>query len=658
MPSRRRSAVACLFCREKKLRCDSVQPTCGNCATKGLVCQQGILQPKQRPTNHRIAQLERENQALREQYAHMQKSSPGSPSISRVTPTSPIEATHPEARDSDPTNKPPPYHGPTSTAYDDSTLLPEAPRGDAPLAEESARQSLFAAAARQRQLERLNLAAGRLDFDGVDPAIGMHLLSIYWSRQLYTAQIIYRPAFMRDMACGGPYFSRLLLNAILFVVSKHYPRPELCSDPDDITTAGWRFRQRFTELLRLMFDQSEITTLQALLIMSNALFSRCDERSRSWLYAGNSLNMLIDLGLHVLPSDPTRLTAEELEIRKRVLWGAYLIDKIQCLFQGRHPLLRQVDFNTPLNFWDEYDELEEFQCITYAPAGSRPGVPSLNVTLLTKLCELALIIERIVGELYSVSTRDRAGSPSHMVTEKINADLTKWRNGLPPTVDYLSAPSPQIPLPQSCCLLALYNVLIILSNPPLVTDRNGGSNRFRPAHEGVAACTGAANQIAQILRDYCQHYSIASAPYMLSYATYISATIHAHIAAQKGPDSSAFQSLVFCRRILIEHTRLYGAAAKARANLDKLLERLQVVIPDGDLPNQNISNHLVPSGATRRDGDTLAAMELVDSIDPGLGVAELPSLDLSDLDLEAIAEGLFVDGDLHGWMQSLSGVCQ
>jgi len=172
------------------------------------------------------------------------------------------------------------------------------------------------------QLEPLNFAAGKLDFDEVVPEIGMHLLSIYWSRQLYTAQIIYRPAFMRDMACGGPYFSRLLLNAILFTVSKHSPRPEIRSDPEDITTAGWRFRQRFTELLRDSFDKSDITTLQALLIMSNSLFSRCDERSLSWLYAGNAFNMIIDLGLHILPSS-NKMSAEELEIRKRVLWGAY-----------------------------------------------------------------------------------------------------------------------------------------------------------------------------------------------------------------------------------------------------------------------------------------------------------------------------------------------
>lgn len=127
---------------------------------------------------------------------------------------------------------------------------------------------------------------------------------------------------MRDMAGDGPFFSKLLLHAILFAVSKHCPWTELRSDPEDITTAGWMFRQRFTELLRDSFDKSEITTLQALLIMSNSLFSRCDERSLSWLYAGNAFNMIIDLGLHVLPS-ADKISAEELEIRKRVLWGAY-----------------------------------------------------------------------------------------------------------------------------------------------------------------------------------------------------------------------------------------------------------------------------------------------------------------------------------------------
>ena len=130
---------------------------------------------------------------------------------------------------------------------------------------------------------------------------------------------------MRDMACQGPSFSKLLLNAMYFSASKHSSRLEIRGDANDLATAGWLYRKRFTELLVEDFAKSKITTIQALLIMAVTLFSRCDERSASWLYAGNAFNMIIDLGLHVFPSatESKKLSEEDVEIRKRVFWGAY-----------------------------------------------------------------------------------------------------------------------------------------------------------------------------------------------------------------------------------------------------------------------------------------------------------------------------------------------
>lgn len=154
----------------------------------------------------------------------------------------------------------------------------------------------------------------------------MHLLSIFWSRQFHSGLIVYRPAFMRDMACQGPYFSKLLLNALFYSASRHSPRPEARQDPSDVNTAGWTYRNRFKTLLSSTFDESRITTIQALLIMANCLFSRCDERSLSWLYAGNAFNMLIDLGLQVECPQPVIVSpraAEHTEVRRRVFWGAY-----------------------------------------------------------------------------------------------------------------------------------------------------------------------------------------------------------------------------------------------------------------------------------------------------------------------------------------------
>lgn len=185
-------------------------------------------------------------------------------------------------------------------------------------------RQLLAESARQRQLETVNFVAGKLDFDGVDQELGMHLLSVYWSRQQTLGPVIYRTAFMRDMACAGPYYSKLLLNAIYFYASKHSARMEIRQDPNDKLTAGWKYRQRAAELLSQAFDRSDIRTIQALLIMSCALFSWCDEKSISWLYAGMAFSMIIDLGLNVNAITlRRRYSEEELEVRRRVFWAAY-----------------------------------------------------------------------------------------------------------------------------------------------------------------------------------------------------------------------------------------------------------------------------------------------------------------------------------------------
>ena len=221
------------------------------------------------------------------------------------------------------------------------------------------------------QLEIVNFQAGSLDFDGVDPELGMHLLNLHWNRQHHSFMITYRPAFMRDMACNGPYFSKLLLNAIYYAASKFSPRLELRRDPGDVRTAGWRYRSRVKELLVNALDSSEITTIQALLVMTNSLFALGDERSAAWLYAGMAFRMIIDLGMHVDTQSP-RLSDMDLEIRRRVFWAAFgkkypvlrslltfsVVDKIQSLYQGRPASLQEFDIRVPLTFNDNYEELE------------------------------------------------------------------------------------------------------------------------------------------------------------------------------------------------------------------------------------------------------------------------------------------------------------
>lgn len=100
---------------------------------------------------------------------------------------------------------------------------------------------------------------------------------------------------MRDMACQGPYFSRLLLNAIFFSVSKFSERPDVYDDPTDQKTAGLRFLRRVKELLGAALDQSSIPTIQAMLLLSSSLGAH-GHQSAAWLYSGIAIRMIFDLG--------------------------------------------------------------------------------------------------------------------------------------------------------------------------------------------------------------------------------------------------------------------------------------------------------------------------------------------------------------------------
>lgn len=132
------------------------------------------------------------------------------------------------------------------------------------------------------------------------------------------------------MACGGAYFSPLLLHSILFVASKHIPERQGI----DAVAYDEYHRQRLRTMIEdalyqpdtRVISKSSITTVQALLLVSDAIFSWYDERSLSWHYLGLAINMIMDLGMHVETANQTSyevLSAEDLEIRRRVFWAAY-----------------------------------------------------------------------------------------------------------------------------------------------------------------------------------------------------------------------------------------------------------------------------------------------------------------------------------------------
>ncbi|KAH7307982.1 fungal-specific transcription factor domain-containing protein [Stachybotrys elegans] len=621
---RRRAVEACTFCRKRKIKCNNEQPTCANCRTYGKDC---VYEPLASPASSSGNPAASGTAAARNsrRKSRPPSSQPGGPDVKVRSETTPPEDTHaypalgshePEPR-SGPTPKSPDetpqgrpdvrrngvsrivvsangvstYHGRTSTLFEEN--LQDRATADHPsLPDEWIEKSLVAEAARQRQLEQYHYSTGMLDFDGVEPELAMHLLSLHWNRQHHSFLLTYRAAFMRDMACNGPYFSKLLLNAIYFGASKFSPRLEVRRDPNDVRTAGWQFRQRVRQLLGTALDRSEITTIQALLVMTNSLFALGDERSAAWLYAGLAFRMIIDLGMHVDATDlgiPKRFSDEDLEIRRRVFWGAFVVDKIQSLYQGRPVTLKESDTLVPIKFLDTYEEFEHWTPFAYSTQSvSYPGSPAYSVSTFTSLCRLAVVMSDILGSIYTERSFSESAVKLSAVLESLNSKLADWKSNLPRHLNFDPKEFTKVPPPHVLSLHAMYHVLTILLHRPFVADGHLYNTSRSVSVNSLITCASSASTIVSLLRAYDKAFSVKRAPYLISYATYVAATIHVRIAAKSSSESEAHYSLQACLDVFEENSATNSAVKRANVIVRKLMERLGVTSLKTD---KGLKNH-------------------------------------------------------------------
>ena len=91
-------------------------------------------------------------------------------------------------------------------------------------------------------------------------------------------------------------------------------------------------------------------------------------------------------------------------------------------------------------------------------------------------------------------------------------------------------------------------------------------------------CASAASNIVHLLRVYDRAFSIRRAPYLISYATYVAATIHARIAAKQDVNSEAHSNLETCLAVFQENQETNWAVQRANGIVQSLMKRLGVVM--------------------------------------------------------------------------------
>ncbi|KAL3420598.1 fungal specific transcription factor [Phlyctema vagabunda] len=168
-----------------------------------------------------------------------------------------------------------------------------------------------------------------------------HLFNLYftWSHPFY--YVFSQETFFLGMRDRNiKYCSPLLVNSVLAVACHFSDRREARADPDDPSTAGGHFyeeaRRLLCEQILSGYEPSPLTTIQALGVLSiGAAMAGYD--SPGWRFAGQTMNMAVELGLHTsLNTSPTAtLSPTEIEARNITFWGSYNLFTTWAICIGR-----------------------------------------------------------------------------------------------------------------------------------------------------------------------------------------------------------------------------------------------------------------------------------------------------------------------------------
>lgn len=419
------------------------------------------------------------------------------------------------------------------------------------------RYQLIANAATERQREhRLRCLTS---IRGIPAELALHLLDLHWSRQHHTFLLTYRPTFMRELVDGGPYCSDLLLYAVFACSSKFSERLEVRNDPTNPETAGQHFFTRCDELLLRegLLIQSQIPTVIALVMLGSTFIAR-GMTSKGWLYTGYALRMAYDLGLHVDLQQINSHNAEQIEIRRRVFWGAFVCEKLQSLYLGRPPTISLRDAHVSKEFMDTFEELEPWQPYddpTTPPASrnvaSSAAPSAYSVTVFQQLCLLSEIMTRIVEKIYFVGAT--AGKTLNEIPPLDDA-LTAWYRDLPPHLAYEPwtkdvMDPPVVVAPNRIILLTTHHAFVVLLHRPFIStpssDTSNGSDADHTIKTSAFSwkrCTTAARHITSLALSYRSIYPLRKSSYLLSYAVYVACTIHVlNVASLSiGSDNNAY----------------------------------------------------------------------------------------------------------------------
>ncbi|GES94572.1 Zn(2)-C6 fungal-specific transcription factor [Rhizophagus clarus] len=623
---RQRVSKACDSCRRKKVKCDGIQPTCGNCSAFNLECTYNDTTKKRGPPKgyieaietrlHRMESLlgglvhsndpraeavlaELMHDDLRSQHkadftSYHGKDSPIIDDLNEVMGILSIDE-----------NKQVRYHGRSSGLY----LLKKS---------DKYKDGILSIKNRSNWSHQGEVIASTQNFDLLkrpeitelpSQEISDHLLELFFTHVHPILPFIYKPRFF-DQLKDKNHLPHLLLNSIYSFAALFSDRIDIRRIPEDRTTAGDIFFDRAKALLDNDYDKARVSTIQALIALSLREYG-VGRVTRAWLWSGMAARMAQDLGMHRNNEKwhPINLTREEREEQKRVFWACFVLDRIPSAHLGRplaidekdvdaaHPSEEEEDEYEPLPFKMEHvtvsstsSPISSSNSLIGSPVSSsnsnqshkNSGCRAHSVSRFNHLLKLCEIMGRIIQNVYAIRST-HVSMTTDTVLSILDSSLTSWYIALPPHLRYNPSSDQPSDSPTLVLHILYYSALMLLHQPYSAGQQSSHN-----------ICSQAANTITEIAETLMKRNILKHSLNVVVYCVFTASVIHTYNATQE--DNSISQpakvNLAKSLNVLNELKNIWPTAHKYVDLLNGLV----------DLKDVQLDSSSSLKGSTNTDG--------------------------------------------------------
>ncbi|UNI22207.1 hypothetical protein JDV02_008116 [Purpureocillium takamizusanense] len=356
-----------------------------------------------------------------------------------------------------------------------------------------------------------------------------HLLALYFCWEYPTFASLSKEHFLHDFReARHRYCSPILVNALLALGCRFSRQPMTLANPNDPYSSGDHFFKESQRLFYQETDHHSLTTIQALGIMSIREAS-CGRDSESWFYAGQSIRLAIEMGLHRIHDQGDE---DELAVQSATFWGAFALDHAWSLATGSLPQCSSFPHLPPKPAI--ITGIEASKWVPYTDDGAplqRSYEQPSNVRSVYKcFCELSELVHESLYILHSPGKPLTARDLLSIYTQYLN-----WYGRIPKVLRLGANFTPAVLFAHM-----YYHFAILLLFRPLIKLRIIGS-KVLPRD----VCSQAADAIQSLLTSYSQLYTLQRTPSFVPYFVLTSSIMHLAIGAaaaqegggKPGPDS-------------------------------------------------------------------------------------------------------------------------